>query len=460
MAYEFFSDPLPPVNVAIAVEFFSKNFGVPDKPNYTGDVSQNTEAQWNAVVWNETIISKPTWSEVTGIWPIAYSEYIRHESWRHYPVVQETALVTVPEIENSLPDAEDLEALDGLQGKLDAKQDAAQILTELSELPPMNDAMVHINSVGALEETPVYNYGVNFMASVNDSESVLKLQPALNSVIDSRITGKVDKITGKGLSTEDYTTAEKTKLAGIATGATANDNDANLKNRANHTGTQGAATIIDFATAADARITAQKGANNGIASLDSGGKVPSAQLPSYVDDVLEFANLGSFPGSGETGKIYIAIDTNRQYRWSGSAYVQIVASPGTTDNVQEGTTNLYHTTARTRAAVRVYSDTTLLSGAFQVSKSGTINSGSIAFHYTDNGLSTGNAIFPNGPDKKSVMYAVNDSAASHQAAWAWSNGDKTLTFTVNRYSTANLLSGVLGQVASNGQVLNATVTGN
>ncbi len=54
-----------------------------------------------------------------------------------------------------------------------------------------------------------------------------------------------------------------------------------------------------------------------------GGTVPSAQLPSYVDDILEYANLASFPVSGETGKIYIAIDTGKQYRWSGSAYVAV-----------------------------------------------------------------------------------------------------------------------------------------
>lgn len=53
------------------------------------------------------------------------------------------------------------------------------------------------------------------------------------------------------------------------------------------------------------------------------GKVPASQLPSYVDDVLEFANLASFPVTGETGKIYVALDTNFTYRWSGSAYVQV-----------------------------------------------------------------------------------------------------------------------------------------
>ena len=66
-----------------------------------------------------------------------------------------------------------------------------------------------------------------------------------------------------------------------------------------------------------------KNQNNGYAGLDSAGKVANAQLPSYVDDVVEYANFAAFPGTGETGKIYVAIDTGDVYRWAGSAYVQI-----------------------------------------------------------------------------------------------------------------------------------------
>ena len=69
-----------------------------------------------------------------------------------------------------------------------------------------------------------------------------------------------------------------------------------------------------------------KGVVNGVAELDESGKVPSSQLPSYVDDVLEFDSQSAFPGTGESGKIYVAKDTNKTYRWSGSAYVEISAS--------------------------------------------------------------------------------------------------------------------------------------
>lgn len=76
----------------------------------------------------------------------------------------------------------------------------------------------------------------------------------------------------------------------------------------------------------DKQETSEKGQPNGYASLDGLGLVPASQLPSYVDDVLEFADLASFPVTGETGKIYIAIDSGNIYRWSGTIYVQISAS--------------------------------------------------------------------------------------------------------------------------------------
>ena len=77
-----------------------------------------------------------------------------------------------------------------------------------------------------------------------------------------------------------------------------------------------------------------------------GGKVPASELPSFVDDVLEYNGTSSFPTTGETSKIYVDTSTNKTHRWSGSAYVEISASPGSTDDVTEGSTNLYFTNAR------------------------------------------------------------------------------------------------------------------
>jgi hypothetical protein len=98
-------------------------------------------------------------------------------------------------------------------------------------------------------------------------------------------------------------------------------------------------------------VTSAKNQNNGYAGLDSSGKVAAAQLPSYVDDVEEYAAVVNFPATGETGKIYVATGVNKTYRWTGSVYVEISASPGSTDAVTEGATNLYYTDTRARGAL-------------------------------------------------------------------------------------------------------------
>lgn len=158
---------------------------------------------------------------------------------------------------------------------------------------------------------------------------------------ENKLAGKVDKVTGKGLSSNDYTNDEKDKLSNIEAGAevnvqadwnqTTSTADDYIKNKPT-LGTAAAANTTDFATAAqgtkadNAVPSSAKGVANGVASLDSSGKVPSSQLPSYVDDVLEYSAKSSFPATGETGKIYVDTTTNKTYRWGGSAYVEISES--------------------------------------------------------------------------------------------------------------------------------------
>lgn len=181
---------------------------------------------------------------------------------------------------------------------------------------------------------------------LSNVDNTSDLNKPISTATQTALNNKVDKITGKGLSTEDYTTAEKNKLAGIDTGAQVNtvtsvagktgavslvkadvglsnvDNTSDL-NKPISTATQTALNTKQDNLGYTAENIANKGANNGYASLDNAGKVPTGQLPSYVDDVLEFANLAGFPITGETGKIYVAIDTGIIYRWSGSVYIEI-----------------------------------------------------------------------------------------------------------------------------------------
>lgn len=84
---------------------------------------------------------------------------------------------------------------------------------------------------------------------------------------------------------------------------------------------------IKVATPTEDSHAVNKGyADTNFAKLDESGKVPASQLPSYVDDVLEYATINSFPVPGESGKIYVDISTNLTYRWSGTKYTEISES--------------------------------------------------------------------------------------------------------------------------------------
>lgn len=152
--------------------------------------------------------------------------------------------------------------------------------------------------------------------------------------------------------------AAKTKLDGIAAGATANATDAQLRDRATHTGTQAISTVSGLQTALDNKInTSERGVSGGVATLDEYARIPPSQLPSYVDDVLEYPTREDFPATGEGGKIYIAVNQGTAanptvwWRWTGTTYVDIPPSPGTTDALVEGSTNLYFSENRVRNTV-------------------------------------------------------------------------------------------------------------
>lgn len=125
----------------------------------------------------------------------------------------------------------------------------------------------------------------------------------------------------------NYTTTEKNKLSGIASGAEVNvQSDWNESNNSSDAFIKNKPTIPTKASDVGAIPVTDKGFANGVAELDENGFVPSNQLPSYVDDVLEFTNKSSFPQTGESGKIYVAQDTNLTYRWTGTTYVEISKS--------------------------------------------------------------------------------------------------------------------------------------
>jgi hypothetical protein len=157
-----------------------------------------------------------------------------------------------------------------------------------------------------------------------------------------------------------------------------------------------------------------KQATGNYATLD-GGKVPASQLPSYVDDVIEAVNFAALPATGETGKIYVTIDTNKTYRWSGSAYVEISASPGSTDAVPEGSTNKYYTDARAAAAAPVQS-VAGKTGTVTLTKSdvglGSVDNTSDASKPVSTATQT-------ALDAKQIKTVYSDTAPSHSAGLEW-----------------------------------------
>ena len=82
--------------------------------------------------------------------------------------------------------------------------------------------------------------------------------------------------------------------------------------------------------------SAKLGVADGIATLDTTGKVPASQLPSFVDDVIEVNDISSAPTTGEEGKIYVAKDTGKCYRWSGTMYTEISTSDIVTASDKNG----------------------------------------------------------------------------------------------------------------------------
>ena len=148
--------------------------------------------------------------------------------------------------------------------------------------------------------------------------STTSTNPVQNKVIKSALDSKSN--TGHTHDDRYYTESEiNTKL--------------NTKANSSHTHTK--AQITDFPTsmpASDVSAWAKAASKPSYTIGEVSGNLPAsrisgtiaaANLPSYVDDVLEYASLSKFPTAGESGKIYTALDTNKIYRWSGSAYVVI-----------------------------------------------------------------------------------------------------------------------------------------
>lgn len=150
-----------------------------------------------------------------------------------------------------------------------------------------------------------------------------------------------------------------------------------------------------------------KGQPGGLASLDSNGLVPSSQLPSYVDDVLEYPTLSAFPATGETGKIYVTLDTNLTYRWSGTGYVEISKSLA----LGETSSTAY---AGNKGKENRDALTSLPANLVSTVASPTANASNVVFNYT--GASKSGINYSTPTAKTVTIPAASSSAAGVMAA--------------------------------------------
>lgn len=192
---------------------------------------------------------------------------------------------------------------------------------------------------------------------------------------------------------------------------------------------------VNTALGYTAENTANKGVANGYVALASDSKVDAAYLPSYVSDVLEYANLSAFPVTGASNKIYVALDTNKVYRWSGSIYIEVAANSGVWGAITGTITNQTDLVNY----VKGYSLNMDCYGTFNPSDNGVLYIGGFqtAPSFTD---FNGRLICPKSGTIKSVVFASRQTFGSGESSTialgingSYSNISTTIVFssTVN-----------------------------
>ena len=243
---------------------------------------------------------------------------------------------------SDLPVTEDLNGLKTLGTTAENTSKAAELTFIADAATSANEAATNANQAAENANTSATNADAkaeaaqkaadNATASANQAD-----QAAVNAnTATTRATAAAEKAENAAdvaigvVNEAQQATANANQAAQSANEAATNANQAatsaNDAATEAHTQAEYAKTQGDYAKAEGDRVLAEKGQPGGLAELDESGRVPSSQLPSYVDDVVEYPSRSDFPTTGESGKIYVATDTNLAYRWGGTEYVEISPS--------------------------------------------------------------------------------------------------------------------------------------
>lgn len=166
------------------------------------------------------------------------------------------------------------------------------------------------------------------------------------------------------------------------------------------------------------------GVANGLATLDDSGLVPSSQLPSYVDDVLEFDSKDKFPATGEDGKIYVDKSDNKTYRYTGSGYLWINSAVATADEAVKAhkdadgniITDTYEKKTDAAASLATKQDKLTIDSTFSETSDNVATSKGIAA-YVKNSISNAK-IDPSQIAELSGYEKKADAAAAHSSLQA------------------------------------------
>ena len=243
---------------------------------------------------------------------------------------------------SDLPVTEDLNGLKTLGTTAENTSKAAELTFIADAATSANEAATNANQAAENANTSAANADAkaeaaqkaadNATASANQAD-----QAAVNAnTATTRATAAAEKAENAAdvaigvVNEAQQATANANQAAQSANEAATNANQAaasaNDAATEAHTQAEYAKTQGDYAKAEGDRVLAEKGQPGGLAELDESGRVPSSQLPSYVDDVINVATYSQLPNPGESGKIYITEDTNLAYRWSGTGYAEISPS--------------------------------------------------------------------------------------------------------------------------------------
>lgn len=282
--------------------------------------------------------------------------------------------------------------------------------TQMSNAPYSGSKISLALDLGAFNPLNIGN-----MTDLLDAKISTSTFNSLSSTVSS-LSSQIAGMNSMGTTTVRYMTKDVYDVLSQATSSAATAQAFAIQ-RANHTGSQAISTITNLQTNLDGKAsTTHTHVANDISNATTVGKnVLTAADASAARAVLG-AGTSTFSGS----------------------YLHLTDKPALSVS---------------------YEGTTQRTGTISIFKNATVASGVAVFHLTADGTSGGAALFPNGIIQDSIDVEVNDAAASYQMSYALSNGNKTVTVTANKLTTANILSGVLGQAQANGSVVRLMVQG-